>query len=164
MLQPATGELTYTTPEGTTRLLQFPAFGEGARAFDLPLESVIGHGVLVDLHPSRRGHDLISGLHGAWGKSRIHMLRAVGGSPTLALAEAARGRFIYVNSWSGHAASPYDLAAGALLIHGAGGRVINTRGHDIDPLRHQGPLIAGVDPDALERVRSVIESGAPSSG
>ncbi|MEM8997980.1 MAG: inositol monophosphatase family protein, partial [Acidobacteriota bacterium] len=162
VLQPATGELTYGASDRPTRLLQLPIFGEAPRAYDLPLEPVTAHGVLVDLHPNRGHGPLSTVLNAAWRGNTLHMVRSSGGSPTVALAEAARGRFIYVNRWSGRAASPYDLAAGALLLEGAGGCLRTPSGREVDPLRHRGPLVAGVDHAAVDKICALLGGGLES--
>ena len=83
------------------------------------------------------------------------MVRSPGGSPTWAMAEAAKGYFVYINNWSRRTVEPYDMAAGALLVRGAGGDVVNIDGAPVDVLNHQGLFVAGVDEDARNRVLEI---------
>lgn len=71
------------------------------------------------------------------------LLHAVGGirragSAALDLADVAQGRFD--GFWELQLA-PWDIAAGALLVREAGGRITDLDGHD-DIVRH-GPIVAG---------------------
>ena len=90
------------------------------------------------------------------GKSqgRVQMVRSPGGSPSWALLEAAKGKFVYVNLWSEPPTAPYDLAAGVLLVRGAGGEVTDFRGEPVDAMRHEGPFVAAVEQRAR---RTVLE-------
>jgi hypothetical protein len=42
-------------------------------------------------------------------------------------------------------AEPFDLVAGALLVRGAGGEIVDRDGRPVDATRHAGPWIAAVD-------------------
>ena len=83
------------------------------------------------------------------------MVRSVGGSPSWALLEAAKGDFVYVNLWPAPAAQPWDLAAGVTLVRRAGGEVTDLEGNAIDELSHQGPFVAGTTEGARNRVIAV---------
>ncbi|MEM7583560.1 MAG: inositol monophosphatase family protein [Acidobacteriota bacterium] len=156
VLSPTSGEVTYAARGERTRLLQLSTFGEPAIGCDLPLERAIEGGVLVNLHPASGNQDLVAALHRAWHDGELHMVRSPGGSPASALAEAAKGTFVYVNRWSRQPALPYDLAAGELLVRGAGGRVTDPDGHDVDLASHAGPFIAAVDDAARDRVAALV--------
>ena len=73
----------------------------------------------------------------------------------MALLEAAKGSFVYVNLWSKRPAEVYDLAAGTLLVRQAGGEVTDLEGRPIDSLHHQGPFVAGIDGQARAKVASI---------
>lgn len=151
---PAAGRVVYATPE-RARLLQLSAFGEPDRARDLPLQRRCDP-ILVNVHPGRGSGEVAAALQRAWSDGAIAMLRSPGGSPSLALAEAAAGRFVYVNLWSTRPAAPFDLVAGALLVRAAGGEVVDLDGSPVEATTHLGPFVAAVDPDAAEVVRSIV--------
>jgi fructose-1,6-bisphosphatase/inositol monophosphatase family enzyme len=155
---PTTGEVVYASSGAGTRLLTMPLFDEGESATDLPVydESQI----LVVVHPSRSAGQAVHQLYDAWSEGNIRMVRSPGGSPALALAEAAKGRYIYVNLWSKKAAAPYDLAAGVLVVHEAGGAVTGLDGTPVNVLNHSGPFIAGIDRDAMVHVSQLLAAGA----
>ena len=48
------------------------------------------------------------------------------------------------------------LAAGVLLVQGAGGEVTDLSGTPIDPVGHEGPFIAAVDDAARGQVTELV--------
>ncbi|MHC5114980.1 MAG: inositol monophosphatase family protein [Planctomycetota bacterium] len=155
---PATGELAYSVAECVTRLIQFDWIGEHHRAAEMPLDRVRPSSVLVNVHPSREAGPLLERLMTAWQSSEVQMLRMEGGSPAASLLEVAKGSFVYVNLWNKRPSEPYDLVAGVQLVRNAGGRVVGLDGRDIDASSHAGPLVAGVDEQARERVLGLVAS------
>jgi fructose-1,6-bisphosphatase/inositol monophosphatase family enzyme len=153
---PNTGEIAYAVAGDTTRLIQLPVFGEGAHACDLPLDSAKSSAVLVNVHPNRRLGDTSGVLFEAWSHSQINMVRMPGGSPSVALLEAAKGGFIYANHWGAAPPDPWDLAPGVLLVRGAGGDVIGLDGSPIDPMTHAGPFVAGVSEASRRKVAKLV--------
>lgn len=156
VLNPATGELAYGGPQRPTRLVQLSAFGEDDAGFDLPLERCGEDKILVDLHPSRSAGRVAAQLFERWSANDVNLVRMTGGSPAWALLDAAKGATTYANLWSGRPAQAFDLSAGVCLVLGAGGRVIDPGGENIDPIGHVGPLIAGIDASAMSQVREMV--------
>ena len=160
---PTTGEIAYALSEGESRLLQLSLFGEGDYACSLFRPVPKSQKILVNVHPSRVAGRLIGRLYEGWEQQqRISMVRSPGGSPSWALLEAARGHFVYLNLWSSRPSAAYDLAAGTLLVRGAGGDVTDLDSNPIDILKHRGPFIAAIDPSARQFV-SVIARQSDSN-
>ena len=161
---PATGEIAYAPEGGPARIVQLSVFGEGDTAQTLPLPRSDGDPVLVNVHPGRSAGTLVARLYKAWSAGDVRMVRSPGGSPAWALLEAAKGSFVYVNLWTKRPAEPFDLAAGCLLVQGAGGEVTDLNGAPIDPKSHAGPFMAAVDEESrrivTEHVRAVIDKGS----
>jgi fructose-1,6-bisphosphatase/inositol monophosphatase family enzyme len=155
VLNPVTGELAYTTKKIGTRLIQFSVFGEDNMACSLPIDGVRPDSVKVNLHPQRNVKALVSDLYEEWGKEGLKMVKLPGGSPSWAMLEAAKGSFVYINLWSKRPTEPYDLAAGAMLVRGAGGDVTDLTGISIDALDHKGPFIAGINEEARNKVAAI---------
>ncbi len=156
VLNPATGELAYATRDTGTRLLQFSMFGEDDTACPLPGERPSHRALLVNLQPSREAQSLVGGLFEAWREGGVNMVKLSGGSPLWAMLETAKGSFVYVNLWSKRPAHAYDLAAGILLLRGAGGDVTDVAGQPIPTTGHRGPFIAGIDPEARRKVADIV--------
>ncbi len=163
VLNPASGEICYCGDSLHTRLLQLSLFNEGAKGYDLPLDTVPKKSLMVNLHPGRHGGKLIGSFYTKWEKGEIKMVDSTGGSPALALSEVAKGTFTYVNLWGKSKSTPYDLAAGILLVRKAGGDVIDFEGNPVHLLSHEGPFIAGVDPDARKQLCNICQDSLNQS-
>ena len=155
VLNPVTGELAYSTKEVGTRLIQFSVFGEDDVACSLPADKVRPESILVNLHPRRNIKALVGDLYEEWHKGGLNMVKLPGGSPSWAMLEAAKGSFVYVNLWSKRRTEPYDLAAGVMLVRGAGGEVTDLAGLSIDLMNHRGPFVAGIDEPARNKVAAM---------
>jgi fructose-1,6-bisphosphatase/inositol monophosphatase family enzyme len=155
VLNPVTGELGYAAPETGSRLLQLSLFGEEDVACPLPTDRGPPSSPLVNLHPHRHAGALLGDLSEEWRKGGLNMVKLPGGSPLWAMLEAAKGNFVYVNLWSTQPAAPYELAAGILLIRGAGGDVTDLAGKPIGVTGHRGAFIAGVDEEARKKVAAI---------
>ncbi len=157
VLNPTTGEIGYAASDQPTRLVHLGTFGEPDNAVQLPIRVRDATRVLVNVHPSRTATPLVGALYDAWRAGEIRMVRSPGGSPSWALLEAAKGRFVYTNLWSKSRAEPYDLAAGVLLVRQAGGEVVNLEGEPINALGHQGPFVAAVDEASRQVVTDIAK-------
>jgi myo-inositol-1(or 4)-monophosphatase len=153
---PMTGELAYASAGSGARYLRLSTFGDDDVALDLPGPTSRDDKLLVNFHPSRGAGAVQRDLHDAWERSELSMVRSPGGSPAWCLLEAARGHYVYVNMWGQRPAEPFDLAAGVLLVRGAGGDVTDLDGAPIDPGRHAGPWIAGIDAERRESVTAIV--------
>ena len=154
---PSTGEIAYAAKDQRSRLLRLSLYGETDTSVELPDQGGNSAPVLVNFHPARAGAPLLKGLYESWQRGEIHLVRGPGGSPSWALAEAARGAFTYVNLWSEQPAEPYDLAAGALLVIGAGGQVCDLENQPADLIRHRGPFVAGINAASRRLVTGLLK-------
>jgi len=157
VLNPVTGELAYAARDTGTRLLQISLFGEDDAAFPLPGDRARPQAVLVNLQPNRDAGAMVGGLFEAWRDGDVSMVKLPGGSPLWAMLEAAKGSFVYFNHWSRRRAQAYDLAAGILLVRGAGGDVTDLAGKPIETTGHRGPFVAGTDDEARRKVAAIAQ-------
>ncbi|PLX22365.1 MAG: hypothetical protein C0600_16675 [Ignavibacteria bacterium] len=153
----ATGELAYAFEHQRTRLIQLSLFGEADQGTDLKPHGSTAEKCLVNIHPARSADDLLAALYAAWRREELRNVRALGGSPVWSMLDAAKGHYLYVNNWGGGAASSYDLAAGILLLRGAGGEVIDLQGDAIDMVGHRGIFIAGLDSTCRNNVLRILQ-------
>ena len=150
---PATGEVAYGGGRFRSRLLRVSLFGEGDRATDLPVvPDRHREPLLVSVHPGREQPSLLARSLRAWVEGGVSAIRAPGGAPAWGIVEAAKGRYTYVNAWTERPAEPFDLAAAVSVIRAAGGDVVDLSGRSIDPARHAGAFVAGIDGTAREQV------------
>jgi myo-inositol-1(or 4)-monophosphatase len=131
--------------------------GEGARLngkrLQVTRESTLGDALLVTGFPPQAGSRLAEqlALFGAF-LERARAVRRLG-SAALDLAFVAAGRFDGFWESSLHA---WDVAAGALLVHEAGGLITDLEGDAFDPFGGQLLASNGVlHPRLLETVRDV---------
>lgn len=154
---PVTGELGYACEETGSRLIQLSLFGEQDRACSLPCDRGRTESVLVNLQPQRDAAAVAQDLFAAWQDGGVQMMKLTGGSPSWSLLEAAKGSFVYVNLWTARPSDPFDLAAGVLLVRGAGGDVSDLDGNPIDPAVHSGPFVAAFDEREREHVTNLVK-------
>ncbi len=147
-----TAEIGYAAEGTGARLLQLSAMGEADLALPLPIERVRPDSVLVNIQPNRHARAWIAELYQGWDDNDLRLVRSPSGAPTWALLEAAKGSYVYVNRWSQRRSEPYDLAAGIMLVRGAGGEVTNLDDEPIDGCGHAGPFVAAVDARARQAV------------
>lgn len=160
ILNPVTGELVDACPGRPSRLLQLPLLGEEPVVRDLPLVALDdAKPVLVNLHPYQQASPFLRDLYNGWSRDyyKIQLIKAVGGSPSWALAEAAKGSFVYVNLWDAQPAAPDDLAPGAHVVRSAGGHVLGLRGEPVAWSGHEGLFVAGVHEAEVQAVRHMAE-------
>lgn len=153
---PTTGTIAYGAAAGASRLLRVALVGEADAACDLPEATAPGDKVLVNLHPSVDGAWAFAALHAAWKARQVRSVRSPGGSPAWAIVEAARGRYVYANVWSTKPAEPFDLAAAAVILRGAGGDVVGLDGQAVDVCSHAGPFVAGLRQAARQPVVELL--------
>jgi fructose-1,6-bisphosphatase/inositol monophosphatase family enzyme len=156
---PDTGEIGYGMVGSRSRLLRLSQFGVSATSVDLP-EALLGDSeILVNVQPSRNILPEITRLYTAWADNRIRMVRSSGGSPSWFFLEAAKGRFVYANAWTGRPSEVFDLAAGLLVVQGAGGDVVDLQGEQIAPVGFRGWLVAGLDSMSRSKVADILQAG-----
>lgn len=159
---PATAEIAYGAIGHPPRLLQLGAFGEGDRGVTLPIPPAGPEGLLVSLHPQRAATPIAGKLSRAWAAGELDMVRAPGGAPSLGLLEAAKGAFAYVNLWGRRETAAWDLAAGMLIVRGAGGDVVDLDGCAVKTEGHRGPFVAALRAQDRERVVALVRSALSS--
>jgi myo-inositol-1(or 4)-monophosphatase len=127
---------TFTAARGGGAFHRGGAIG-GARRLHVSAETDLGHALLASGFAYRQGEVGNTNLEN-WSRMSLETrgLRRCG-SAALDLAYVAAGR--YDGYWE-LALSPWDVAAGALLVREAGGRVTDARGRD-DWL-HGGSIVA----------------------
>jgi len=157
ILNPATGELGYCYKGLTSRLIQLDVFGENDYAYDLPNYKTDGSNkILINFHPNQNGDEILLKLYKLWKDKKIQMVKSPGGSPAWAILEAAKGNYIYINSWDKTPSKSYDLAAAKLIIEGAGGIIFNSQLKTISDVNHTGMFIAGISEVRLKRFSDLL--------
>ncbi|MCB2205993.1 hypothetical protein KQI65_14725 [bacterium] len=152
----ATGELAYAAKGGLTRLLQLSLFGEADMGMNLTPRRQHDDTCLINVHPSRSADAIVQALYTEWKQNAVRSVRSLGGSPVWSMLDAAKGHYLYVNNWAGGPAQSFDLAAGILLVRGAGGDAVDVQGKSIDMLGHTGLFIAGGKGHCMHRLLELL--------
>ena len=155
---PDTGEIGYRMVGSGSRLIRLSQFGEAATSVDLPEPLLADSEILVNVHPNRNVLPEITKLYNAWADGQIRMGRSAGGCASWFFLEAAKGRFVYANAWTGQPSEEFDLAAGLLLVQGAGGDIVDLEGKQISPVGFSGWMVAGLDPTYRRKVADILKT------
>lgn len=156
-MNPCTGELVYCLKGNKTRLIQIELLLNDFKALDLPLERAKKDSLLINFHPSRNSGEVAKNLYKAWKSKKINMIKSPGGSPIWALIDAARGSFNYILDWANGNANVFDLAAGCLIIEGAGGMIVDLNNNKIPYIGHNGLLIGSTNKRDIEKIIEIIK-------
>lgn len=157
---PTSGEVAYAASGGESRVLRLALFGEPDVSYVLPSAPSADDNILVNIHPNRGGGGVMSTLYAAWGDGKVRAIRSPGGSPSWALVEAAKGHYAYVNLWSKRPAEPFDLAAAAVIVRGAGGDLVGIDDQPVDARHHAGLFVAAADPSSRHRITAMLRTSA----
>lgn len=153
--QPSASELMYAVGQEPTRLLRDSRWGSIPSWHTMP-QYQADDDVLVNLQMRQRDGDIMTALTNAWRKKKVKQVRGFGGSPAVAIKEAAKGDVTYVANW-GKPSTPYDLGGPMKLLQNAGGAVENVDGSPIKAIGHKGLLIAGVHANHRKRVQLILQ-------
>jgi myo-inositol-1(or 4)-monophosphatase len=153
---PVTGEIAYASTETGARVVQVGFLTSETEGAPLPVYEEDGPTILVNMHPTRQAGPVMNAMYRAWSENQVRLVRSTGGSPSWALVDVAKGLFTYASLWAKRVAEPFDLAAGCLIVRSAGGEVVDLEGRPIHPENHIGPFVAGVRPEAREKVRHLL--------
>lgn len=160
---PTSGEVAYAASGGESRVLRLALFGEPDASYVLPSAPSADDKILVNMHPNPSGGGVMATLYAAWGDGQVRAIRSPGGSPSWALVEAAKGHYVYVNLWSKRPAEPFDLAAAAVIVRGAGGDLVRLDDRPVEAATHAGPFVAGVRSSARSAVTGMLREALGGS-
>ncbi len=158
VFNPSTGEIFFSFDDGPTKLIQLNLLGENDRSLELPFAPINKKNLLVNLQPTKSANPQFLSLIKAWNSGEINLLKTTGGSPALAICEAAKGAFIYVCNWESRATEPYDLAAAYIVIKQAGGFILDLEGNPISFMNYRGVFIAGTDLNLIKKILKILSN------
>lgn len=110
---------------------------------------------------AEREHPIVKTLNGLFKENKIKKLTSIGGSTAYAMCMVAKGAFSnYIARFESNA-NAWDLSAACLIVENSGGYVTDLSGQSIDPINHQGYIIASANASArdqfLEMVNEMID-------
>ena len=111
---------------------------------------------VVNFKPER-SHPIVRTLNQLFKEDKVKKLTSIGGSTTYSMCMVAKGAFSNYIAHFGSAANAWDLSAACLIIRNAGGFVTDLEGVDIDPINHQGYIIASANAGARDDFLAMIK-------
>lgn len=116
---------------------------------------------VVNFKPER-SHPIVNSLNQLFKESKIKKLTSIGGSITYSMCMVAKGAFSNYIAYFDSSANAWDLSAACLIISNSGGFVTDLEGITIDPIHHQGYIIASANAkarnDFLAMIKPLLEN------
>ena len=110
---------------------------------------------VVNFKPER-SHPIVRSLNQLFKEDKVKKLTSIGGSITYSMCMVAKGAFSNYIAYFSKAANAWDLSAACLIIRNSGGFVTDLEGVDIDPIHHQGYIIASANENARDDFLGMI--------
>ncbi len=104
---------------------------------------------VVNFKPERQ-HPIVKGLNQLFKEDKVKKLTSIGGSITYSMCMVAKGAYSNYIAYFDSPASAWDLSAACLIIKNSGGFVTDLEGVEIDPIHHEGYLVASANADARD--------------
>lgn len=102
------------------------------------------HVAVVNFKPERE-HAIVGSLNALFKENKIKKLTSIGGSITYSMCMVAKGAFSNYITFFEKPANAWDLSAAYIIIKNAGGFVTDLDGVEIDPISHEGYIIASAN-------------------
>lgn len=99
---------------------------------------------VVNFKPERE-HPIVNNLNQLFKEKKILKLVSIGGSITYSICMVAKGAFSNYIAYFQNSANAWDLSAAVLILRNCGGYVTDLEGNDIDPVHHQGYIVASAN-------------------
>ena len=111
---------------------------------------------VVNFKPERE-HPIVRSLNQLFKEERIKKLTSIGGSITYSMCMVAKGAFSNYIAYFDSPANAWDLSAACIIIRNSGGFVTDLQGVDIDPINHQGYIIASANANARDDFLAMMQ-------
>jgi len=110
---------------------------------------------VVNFKPERE-HPIVRSLNSLFKEDKVKKLTSIGGSITYSMCMVAKGAFSNYIAHFNSPANAWDLSAACLIIKNSGGFVTDLEGVEIDPINHEGFIIASANEQARDDFLSMI--------
>jgi len=117
---------------------------------------------VVNFKPER-SHPIVRTLNQLFKENKIKKLTSIGGSITYSMCMVAKGAYSNYIAYFANNANAWDLSAAYIIIKNSGGFVTDLEGVEIDPINHQGYIIASANADARDDFLAMINPLLKSS-
>ncbi len=110
---------------------------------------------VVNFKPER-SHPIVKTLNQLFKEDKVKKLTSIGGSITYSMCMVAKGAYSNYIAYFPKSAHAWDLSAACLIIKNTGGFVTDLEGTNIDPISHQGYIIASANAQARDDFLNMI--------
>jgi myo-inositol-1(or 4)-monophosphatase len=110
---------------------------------------------VVNFKPERH-HPIVGSLNQLFKEEKVKKLTSIGGSITYSMCMVAKGAYSNYIAYFPNAANAWDLSAAWLIIKNAGGFVTDLEGMEIEPIHHQGYIVASANAQARDDFLAMI--------
>jgi len=114
-------------------------------------------GVAVVNFKPERSHPIVNSLNQLFKESKVKKLTSIGGSVTYSMCMVAKGAFSNYIAFFEAPANAWDLSAAWLIIKNSGGFVTDLDGVEIDPIHHQGYIVASANAQAKAQFLAMVK-------
>jgi fructose-1,6-bisphosphatase/inositol monophosphatase family enzyme len=94
-------------------------------------------------------------------QGKIKKLVSLGGSITYSICMVAKGSYSNYITYFDEPANPWDLTAAAIILSNAGGLLTDMNGKEINPINHQGYIVASANKMVSEQFLKMIQQLIP---
>jgi myo-inositol-1(or 4)-monophosphatase len=99
---------------------------------------------VVNFKPER-SHPIVKSLNQLFKENKVKKLTSIGGSITYSMCMVAKGAYSNYIAYFPNATHAWDLSAACLIIKNSGGFVTDLHGQEINPIHHQGYIVASAN-------------------
>lgn len=157
VVNPSTGEIFYSKDPGKSTLLLLGFWSSLPIEWELPTNQGNQNGVmLLNIQNSRRG-EVERILHKELENIRLRSI--VSWSPSLQVANTAKGFYTYVCDYRDTPATPYDLSAGVHILRNAWWSIVDIQWDDVWKIGYQWIFVAGVCKDTVDYIVAILKKG-----
>ncbi len=110
---------------------------------------------VVNFKPER-SHPIVKSLNQLFKEDKMKKLTSIGVSITYAMCMVAKGAYSNYIAYFSRTANAWDLSAACLIIKNAGGYVTDLEGVEINPINHQGYIVASANAQARDDFLGMI--------
>jgi len=111
---------------------------------------------VVNFKPER-SHPIVKSLNLLFKEGKIKKLTSIGGSTTYSMCMVAKGAFSNYIAYFNSPANAWDLSAACLIIKNSGGYVTDLEGEEVDPIHHQGYIVASANESVKNEFLGMIK-------
>jgi len=110
---------------------------------------------VVNFKPER-SHPIVRTLNQLFKEEKVKKLTSIGGSITYSMCMVAKGAYSNYIAHFEKRSNAWDLSSAFLIVKNAGGFVTDLEGNEIDPIHHQGFIVASANAKVRDEFLAMV--------